>query len=1238
MKFALRSAANAALLLLLLGGASLHVASAETLAAERPLALLLAPNVDAAGCGRMIAELRAAGVQVDHAFPPRLLLARLTPAQQRELAGREEVERLLESDGEVADWSALDPRTRLGLRAFRRAFGTRGGARGAAERAGAHRLPAPREDALPRPEGFGAAPGAAPRQSGPPTEVTTSEFMIGTVVVGMVLPQSNGVAEPSSEEWTSEMVATVAAEALLGLDFYTQQHAELALTFIYHFGDAPPPGGVAGTVACDYEAIEHPMFDDSVTTSYFASLGYHEWGYFNNSYAWIGDLRDLYGADWGFVVQCAANRPESSRYADGRVAASYVGGPITAMSYVNDFYGVENFHGVLRHETLHIFGAMDEYVGNGTEPSYSWGYLGVANANSISYDGKGYRDGRGEGESCLALSVLTAGERLCPYTWGQIGWLDSDGDDLPDPVDTHPISVVETEQSNGPVVTLTGLSEVSALEPTRDHWGGHWLPVSINHIVAVEFSLEGRSWLPAEAVDGAFDEWQEEFRVVTPPLPDGSWEIRVRARNDVGNLELSPVRRRVEVAGGAVVDAAPFAVARVTPARGGVGSFFAFDAAQCGDLEEPTSDLEVRWDFDGDGTFDTGFSRRKDALWHYAEAATYAARVEVRDAAGQSSSSSVMVVVEAEDTPPVAKLEVWPAVMQGEETATFLFDAGDSFDAETPAEWLEMRWDWENDGIWDTGFSRAPLRPHTYAALGSGVDAHSAGWTVRVEVRDAVGNSATTTHYLWANAYNHAPRALLDATPRRGVPGATFSLDGEASSDPDQAEVWDDPVLYRWDFDGDGVFDTPFGPLQGSAQTSLDEVGVYAATLEVRDRYQARARTAVELAVSESGTDTPPVAAFSMRAARARVASGAAPEQVRFLFDAGLSTDAESPTTALEVRWDWESDGVWDTPFSTEKHAGHLYWNQPSPVVTLEVRDPEGLRNRVVRDWDTDAEPTPPLGLTADVGSERVTLSWLPHGEADVTGYRVYRRLAGEPGFDQPLAELGLVTSYSDPTVVHLESYVYVVTAVDAAGQESSLSDEVVATLDVPLPPEGLTRSVADALVRIHWNAAPDPDIDYYNVYLREVGNETWIDAGSTWDLEWSFFGLTNDVAYEFTVRAHDEQGKESDAAEPVSGTPRGDDTTAPVAPRNLQAALGDGEVLIGWDPVKGDDIYLYIVSRADDGSGEYELFDITYYYETALVDPTVVAGFSYCYVVQALDSFGNMSPYSAELCVEIPE
>ena len=67
-----------------------------------------------------------------------------------------------------------------------------------------------------------------------------------------------------------------------------------------------------------------------------------------------------------------------------------------------------------------------------------------------------------------------------------------------------------------------------------------------------------------------------------------------------------------------------------------------------------------------------------------------------------------------------------------------------------------------------------------------------------------------------------------------------------------------------------------------------------------------------------SATNTPPVASFEASPSVGGL------DQV-FSFDASASSDEEDPSAFLEVRWDWEDDGFWDTAWSTDKTEHHQY-------------------------------------------------------------------------------------------------------------------------------------------------------------------------------------------------------------------------------------------------------------------------------------------------------------------------
>lgn len=82
--------------------------------------------------------------------------------------------------------------------------------------------------------------------------------------------------------------------------------------------------------------------------------------------------------------------------------------------------------------------------------------------------------------------------------------------------------------------------------------------------------------------------------------------------------------------------------------------------------------------------------------------------------------------------PPVPSFEVTPA--SGDTSTLFEFNASASWDYETPATGLLFRWDWDDDGTWDTGWSNESNATHTFASSGS--------HTVNLEIKDANDTTA----------------------------------------------------------------------------------------------------------------------------------------------------------------------------------------------------------------------------------------------------------------------------------------------------------------------------------------------------------------------------------------------------------------------------------------------------------------------------------------------------------------
>lgn len=86
--------------------------------------------------------------------------------------------------------------------------------------------------------------------------------------------------------------------------------------------------------------------------------------------------------------------------------------------------------------------------------------------------------------------------------------------------------------------------------------------------------------------------------------------------------------------------------------------------------------------------------------------------------------------------------------------------------------------------------------------------------------------------------------------------------------------------------------------------------------------------------------------------------------QTNFLFDAYGSSDNEETTSILQIRWDWESDGTWDSDWSVNKAVNHSYSQEGSYTVTLAVKDTKGLegtafKSLVVSGGSISGQPCP---------------------------------------------------------------------------------------------------------------------------------------------------------------------------------------------------------------------------------------------------------------------------------------
>src|SRR2546422_1079221 len=88
-----------------------------------------------------------------------------------------------------------------------------------------------------------------------------------------------------------------------------------------------------------------------------------------------------------------------------------------------------------------------------------------------------------------------------------------------------------------------------------------------------------------------------------------------------------------------------------TPTSGDTTTVFSFTAQATDDHDQPSS-IPVRWDWDGDGTWDTSWSTTKTATHTFASPGVYTVVVQAQDSGGLTGTMSHPVTVSAPPPPP----------------------------------------------------------------------------------------------------------------------------------------------------------------------------------------------------------------------------------------------------------------------------------------------------------------------------------------------------------------------------------------------------------------------------------------------------------------------------------------------------------------------------------------------------------------------------------------------------------
>ena len=183
-----------------------------------------------------------------------------------------------------------------------------------------------------------------------------------------------------------------------------------------------------------------------------------------------------------------------------------------------------------------------------------------------------------------------------------------------------------------------------------------------------------------------------------------------------------------------------------------------------GNDQEDGNSVSLAWQSSLDGVLGTGSS----LPWSGLSQGTHQITLTATDSTGATGSISVNITVNAGSTAsPTASFTVAPS---SGDAFTFQFDASASSDPEDATSVLQVRWDWSNDGEWDTDYSTTHTATHTYSSAGS--------HTVKMEVMDTSGLTALASQSITVSSENYTGETYTNSLGMtfNSIPSGTFMM------------------------------------------------------------------------------------------------------------------------------------------------------------------------------------------------------------------------------------------------------------------------------------------------------------------------------------------------------------------------------------------------------------------------------------------------------------------------------
>ena len=320
----------------------------------------------------------------------------------------------------------------------------------------------------------------------------TAEYMLGSVAVTVVLLESNGLADSSTENWTDAHRQEVVQRIQDGLDWWKQSLAQITSKHRLEF--LLDRKFIDSAFSTDYEPISRRSDDFSLWVDGFLDAqGFGSQSLLDdNMRAFNHSQRLKHKTDWAFTIFVINSQNDS----DGQFASS--SSHKSAFSFAGGLFQVvpsTSPASTYAHETGHMFWALDEYA-EGASYYRRRGYYNTQNTNALVANPNTpfiQSDSIMADGLSLERAYLT---RTSPAsTFAMVGWKDSDQDGIFDVLDL-PITlnaIGQYDKFSG-LFRWSGDARIGTLPNLNS--SGNQSSISIDKIARLETRIDGGDWIP----------------------------------------------------------------------------------------------------------------------------------------------------------------------------------------------------------------------------------------------------------------------------------------------------------------------------------------------------------------------------------------------------------------------------------------------------------------------------------------------------------------------------------------------------------------------------------------------------------------------------------------------------------------------------------------------------------------------------------------------------------------------